>query len=539
MEITSISSLWNKYDRKALPLDITLLKEVEEKKCKVKYLYFNGEATINGCVRIYGEYYQNKYPNGASVIIMNDAYSLMDRKHVDIFISKGYHVLLLDYAGKRDGKGYFTIYTPSLSLANFFENENCLTKTDVKLKTTCWYIWTTVMLRGITLLESFSETNPKKINVFGEKLGAFQVWKAVYVEPNICCGIALNNSGFVSLPFSEDEDFYYQTCLNNLTYAQQCEVPVLIQISTNAEDNSLDYMNDLYLVIKNSKCKFSISERSNNETGFYQKDNVEIFMNYYNFGKTILPYYPEIKPFMKDHYLYYDVTVDKSMDMEKIELFASQGNKNDAYKNWHSYSLEKSGDNYIAKVLVPNNKEEMKAFVNVKYKNSLSVSSEIVTNIPFLMGVKSTPITKSRLIYTSEYGLDEWTSKVGFAQDEPIVKMRRGIKGISGVTSTSNSLTTYKLGDPSFSGVNKNILQILFYSPNNQDITFTVTTQEGKNFRDYIFKNTFYSNKDWIKFDLYSTFFKSMKGNLESWDNAVSFTIDSQDFIIINSMIWI
>ena len=79
METTSVSSLWERYDRKALPLDVTVLSQKEETLCTIKYLYFNGEGTIYGCTRIYGEYYYNKRPNGASVIVMNDVEALMDR----------------------------------------------------------------------------------------------------------------------------------------------------------------------------------------------------------------------------------------------------------------------------------------------------------------------------------------------------------------------------------------------------------------------------------------------------------------------------
>ena len=100
METMSVSSLWRHYNRKDLPLDVTVLKREEEENCTIEYVFFNGEATLDGCVRVYGEYYKNKTPNGASVIVMNDAETLMDRKHVNLFLARGYHVLLIDYAGE-------------------------------------------------------------------------------------------------------------------------------------------------------------------------------------------------------------------------------------------------------------------------------------------------------------------------------------------------------------------------------------------------------------------------------------------------------
>lgn len=539
METMSVSSLWSNYDRKALPLDTTVLKRAEEENCTIEYVFFNGEATVDGCVRVYGEYYKNKNPNGASVIVMNDVEMLMDRKHVDLFLERGYHVLLLDFAGERKEKGYFTIYPKPLKRANYFQNPATLTDTENKLKTTCWYVWATVMLRGITFLESKSETDATKINLFGEKLGAFQVWKTAFVESGVCCAIVLNNSGYVSLPFSEDANFNYQTCLDNSSYAQQVKVPVLIQVTTNASDNSIDYMNALYGMVSNPNCKFSISERSDNQMGYRQWDNVKLFMDHYNFGQGKLPHFPEIKPIQKDHQLYYEVKCDQSLQIEHIEVFASQGIDNDAYKNWRSYTPEIDGEIYRVRVNVPSNKQEMSAFVNIKYKDSLCVSSDIVKNIPYLMGVNATPIKSSRLLYTSEYGLDEWTSNKGLVNGESALRMKRGYHSINGVTSLSNSLTTYKLGDPSYSGAGKSILQIMLYSRSNQNLSFSITRRIKDTFKKYYYITTLYAHNDWVKLDLSATNFKSLDGMNEDWENIVCITIDSEEPIIINSMLWV
>ena len=539
MDAMSVANLWRNYDRKALPLNTAVIKTKDEENCTIEYVFFNGEAIVDGCVRVYGEYYKNKTPNGASVIVMNDVENPLDRKHVDLFLGRGYHVLLLDYAGEREEKGYFTVYPNSLKRANYYKNPQTLVDTETKLKTTCWYVWATVMLRGITFLESKEETDPKKINLFGEKMGAFQVWKTAFVEPGICSAIVLNNSGYVSLPFSEEANFNYQTCLTNFVYAQQLNVPVLIQVSTNAADNSIDYMNDLYINTSNQKCKFSISERSDNQVGPLQWDNIKIFMSYYNFGEGELPHFPEIKPVKDNHELYYEVTPDKSIEIENVEIFVSQGIAHNAYKNWRSYKPEKWGDIYRVKVTVPNNKQEMSAFVNVKYKNSLSVSSEIVKNIPLLMGVNSTPIKTSRLLYTSEYGLDEWTSNVGMNTGESVLKIKRGYHGISGVTSSTNSLTTYKLGDPSYSGAGKTLLQMMIYSKCNQDISLIITRRNKDTFKKFYYTKTVYAHNDWVKLDLSATDFKSLDGMNEDWENIVCLTIESEEALIINSLLWV
>ena len=63
MDAMSVSSLWRNYDRKAVPLHTTVIKSEEEENCTIEYVFFNGEVTLDGCVRVYGEYYKNKTPN--------------------------------------------------------------------------------------------------------------------------------------------------------------------------------------------------------------------------------------------------------------------------------------------------------------------------------------------------------------------------------------------------------------------------------------------------------------------------------------------
>jgi hypothetical protein len=155
------------------------------------------------------------------------------------------------------------------------------------------------------------------------------------------------------------------------------------------------------------------------------------------------------------------------------------------------------------------------------------------------MGVNSTPIKTSRLLYTSEYGLDEWTSNVGLATGESVLKMRRGYHGITGVSSISNSLTTYKLGDPSYNGAGKSLLQMMVYSKRNQEVSFIITRRIKDTFKKYYYTKIIYAHNDWVKIDLTATDFKSLSGMNEDWANVVAITIESEDQLIINSMLWV
>ena len=53
MELITAKTLWKDYDPRNIPLDETVLITEYNEKYSVKHVYFNGEATGDGCTRIY------------------------------------------------------------------------------------------------------------------------------------------------------------------------------------------------------------------------------------------------------------------------------------------------------------------------------------------------------------------------------------------------------------------------------------------------------------------------------------------------------
>ena len=127
MELITAQALWKDYDLRALPLSETVLSIEHKERYTIEYIYFNGEATVDGCTRIYAQLYTpSSIPSGASVVLMNDVDEPFDTTYVDLLVSCGYTVLVVDYAGKRD-EGRHTLYPQSLSYANYFgiDSEQC------------------------------------------------------------------------------------------------------------------------------------------------------------------------------------------------------------------------------------------------------------------------------------------------------------------------------------------------------------------------------------------------------------------------------
>lgn len=539
MELFTTATLWKNYNRKSQDLDVTVIKQEDSGNCSIKYVYFNGDRCADGCPRIYARYSLSSRSNGAAVVLMNDVEDVFDNTYCDMLLEKGYNVLTIDYVGKRAAELY-TVYPYSLRMSNYFEYPDTVLTLPDNPKESCWYVWATLMLRGITFLEAQPETTGR-ISVFGVKYGAFQTWKTVFVDKTPACGVALFNSGYLpGLKLDGIRQLQYNTCIDNMPYASEVNVPMLICAASNAKDDSIEYMSDLYNGIKDSNCVFSVAERRCNELNVAQLDNIGIFMGYYNLGINTMPEQPILSVRESEHGLYYDIKADESLPIEDVKLYVSQGDMPFAYRNWHIQPVTPVSDGiYIARVNVSVPKEQICAFVTAKYKGTISASSELLSNVPFLLNVYATPAGKSPLLYSVNDGLDDWTvlrSGDGITCD-PIVS--EGAYGIKGITSPYNSLTTFKFGEFKYRFDNKTFMQVTAYVEGDVHIKINITVKMGQEFVDFIYAKRVVGYKEWVKINLTPDEFRGGGTRLENFGNISCFTIESDATLLINSIIMV
>lgn len=541
MELITAHTLWKDYNLKILPLNETVLKTDVTEKYSVKHVYFNGEATGDGVTRIYARLYSPAcIPTGASVVLMNDVDDPFDTTFIDVLTDCGYTVLALDYAGKRDGDGKFTIYPESLSAANWFSENGGAKKITANPKLSCWYVYATVMLRGYTYLESQPDLDKTKISFFGVRRGAFQVYKAAFVRPDAACAIALFNSSYVEgLDLNSVDAMSYNTCLSNNIYAPLLTVPTYILESSNNRENSLFTTGALYSTASES-CNLFIAEHSDNTLTSVQLNSLIAFINGVCFSHSELPKAAELNAVNSDRALYYEIYLPNPEDAEEVNLFYSHGDVGGAYRYWSKPALERVSENeYICKADVYVLKDETSAFVNVRYKNGIILSSEIITKIPYMMGVSAKEIVKSRLVYDTDMGTDDWlimNASVGKSYE---LSISTGGNGISGITSSANTLSTLKIGDENTSGERDSLLQLLVYSFSLQTLTITVTCKNEHGTSSYSALKRPEAYEEWTKITLSASEFKSHDGPMQGWDKAVCITISGEDKLLVNSLLWI
>ena len=540
MELFTIATLWKNYDRRVQPLDVTVINIEEKEGYTVEYVFFNGDPCADGCARNFSKFYRPRSGNGAGVVLMNDVMDVFDETYVFMLISYGYNVLVVDYVGQRRAELY-TVYPHSLKNSNYFVNPDFTRELPENPKESCWYVWATLMLRGITYLESRSEITGK-ISVFGVRTGAFQVWKAAYVDSTLACGIALFNSGYIeNLELSGLKQLQYNTCIDNAPYAGDMSVPVLAEVASNAKDNSIEYMSNLSNIIQNQRCFFSIGERCNALLNVDQIDNIKMFIEKYNGGDATLPMQPEIAARESGREFFYDIKVDSSLPIEEVRLFVSQGDMPFSYKNWHKYPVSFVQDGtYIAKINVYAPKEKMCAFVTVKYAGSISVSSELIQNTPFLMKVRPSESARSHLLYSVEDGTDDWTvlsGKEGTGALSPY--MSKGAYNLMGVTSDSNSLSTFKFGEFRYRMPGRTFLQVTIYVENDMRINVAITSRHENDYLTFTYVKHVHGYEEWIKINLQADEFRCGALRLENFDDISCFTIESDGKLLLNSVIMV
>ena len=539
MELVTANQLWNDYEPYALPFNKVELSEDKFDGYSVKHIYFNGEASNLVVARVYARHYVPTLGNDMAVVLMNSVDNEFDETFVFYLLNMGFSVLVPDYTGQKEN-GKYTIYPESQNYANYRSakcNFHNLNFTDPKK--TCWYSYACVMIRSYCYLEK--ECGYKKVGLFGVKEGAFQVYKAGLKLENALFGIALFNSAKVDGIDDNDESeiaTIYNACLATQTYATQLKVPTYIIESSNNREDSLITMSETFGASSESVCMY-IAEHSDNTLSSSQMHSLTSFIQDCVNGIPIKTATPTINPIKSGKELYFEVKIPQDNDVKKVDAYYCYGQKNGKYRNWIKLKLERVSEfEFIAKANTYLLKEEVYAFVNITYANGYCTSSEVIYKIPYLLGVSKRETAKTRLIYQADMGNEVWlVSKSNEVNAEiRVVEDKNGIKGVTGST---NSITTMKIGDEFTAGESDSLLQIFLFSEENQEIEIEVVCREDEHYSTYNCYKKIEVCNEWIKVTVSPEEIKSGNGTMEGWDNAVSITFNSKKTVLINSLLWI
>lgn len=527
MAITSPNNLWRDYDVGALPLNESALSDKTENGIRVREFYFDGFATVDGRVRAYIKLYENADANGV-ILYLGDGQN--DEKAIFELYENGYSVAALDYLGESEISPRFTLYPQSLAACNCRGKSEFIAPDDAL--SSCWFVWTCIARKAVILLKKYCA----ELNIFalGKGLGGSTVYKLAAVDDNIkACATVLNI--LPNIVGEGDSMILYRAALAAVAYAPLTKLPLFLAVASNDENGSFDRMNELAGSTASLK-RYRIVERafSPGITPAYKE--VLGFFDCCAKETEALPR-PSIKAANSDNHLYYNISLNTSPDADEyadkavnVELFTSFFIENPAHRNWTKSKLLGLGDGeFMARIDVLRNEKPVYAFVNVTYESGAIQSSQLLSVIPKMLGIPSQPTTWHRLIYDGSMGKDVWTSPSG----GNVIKTR-GLFDIEGITSDSNSLATFKTGDPLYRAPNGTLLQLLV---SGKAHTINITLLDEDDY--YTCKAELPSSDAWHKLTLSTLDFKGASGPLPDWSHIIMIEFTADDEFIISSLLWV
>ena len=535
--VLSPLSLWKNYDRKVMPLDITVIKENKEAEYLEQFVYFNGEASSNGCTRIFARFLTPQTPTDSVLVIMAEPHQTLESVDCTHILKNNISVLLLDYAGDAFGHNRFTIYPRSLAFSNYDES-TLFAPTETPYQS-CWYIWATVAMRGVTFCE---EKGFSKIGLFGIGYGGAQMIKCAAACQGILGAATLYSPGF--LPPEDDPALLaMRVGINTAAYAACLKAPVFMLCCSNDDDKSLDDISEFCAQSSGYATYFAEPRTSRGRTPRIES-NLEYFFSKMFNGEIQAKLYQNvaIKAAGRENKVYFSLSQSsdnpmanqteqtKPVKFDGGTLYFSQGVKNPTYRNWRAIPLQKAGeDEYFAYTEVFS--EKLFCAYACLERNGFFISTPILKALPATLNVKAVKKEKKRLIYSSEMKIDDF-----FTSDQRVSpQIKEGPFGIEGIAA--NTLNTYKIGNEVYSGGANNTLQLLLYSPTAQEVTISVI--DNDNYNTYSCIKKVCPENDWLKILVSAHDLKSLEGNLSGWDKALFLHIGAKEEVLVNSILWV
>lgn len=523
MEITGTSSLWKDYDITTLPFNTSALSDKTVDGVRVKELYFDGFTTVDGRVRTYIKILEQAEAKGV-ILYMADFDCDNDNDTVKSLYDMGYTVAMLDYLGERDSSARYTLYPKSLSRCKCYNKREFHALSDALCSR--WYIWTCIARKTVKLLR---ETYPEqKLFALGKGLGGSTVYKLASFDDGLTAAATLLNV-LPDVTGTGNPLLVYQAALDNSAYAPITKVPLFMAVASNDKDKSFDDMSEL------AESTVSLEGFRVIERAFADSINIalpqvkEYFDSYLSNPKSI----PEInvKAVNSEGKLYFNINIDNESgaEIESVELFAAFCVENPTHRNWTNIATLKLGNNeYIANVVVLQADKPVYAFVNATLANGCVSSSRLVKILPKSMGIASQPIKYRRVIYDANMGKDVWTSRGGGK-----IELKNGPFEICGVTSSTNSLISFKPSDVLYRTDSDSILQIII-SGKPQTVRIELTEEEEQHYCEFEIPE----GESWHKITLSLRDFKGTNP-LTEWNNITVLEFKATDEIIISSVLWV
>jgi len=560
--ILTPSALWKNFD---LPESVgaNIVQEQNIDDINFSKLILEGRSLKDGKVSIYAELMRSKNATECPAILLVEDFSISNgSKLAKDLVCKGYAVLMVDLAGFAQGKEDYTLYPLSVSYANYETVKENLYSIKKDAKATCWYEWCAVMKYAIKYLKDLPFVT--KVCAFGVSKVATALWQVIGSDHSLDATVIALNYGWIGYkgiykfggkpdPQFDDKMYQFIAGIDSQSYALHIETPTLLLCATNDNDFEVDRAQDTMSKIPQETYRaMHISPNNTDRINYAGYSNALVFFDKYLCNANIeLPKESDIKCDIEDGKIIFEVQTDVecSVKIDKVEVLVAEEKINPALRCYQKIDAKKSENGkYIADYTPYSGAEIIFAYANVVYKNSLSISTNILSKRFSIDQVKGT--FKSNILYSSRIK----NAHSIFAPAKPsikctknfdlvdrgIVREKKGPMGIVG-TTCSGGLLTFAMAGSKYQPKNASMLMLDVYAKEKTSLVVKLISDYFGNKIEYFVNVNLLGGDVWHNVMIEMNKFKTAEGMvLKDYAkiDAIEINVDEGEYLI-NNVLWV
>lgn len=550
--------VWEGFNPVKEPLEVSYVKSTDEGDVHISDMFYTVETVADGKIRGYIRLvFKNSWlENGErhAAVALLPARDRVETEIVKIILDEGYVAALVDYTGESPDKLFCTTYPKSLSYGNLKQAGEHLQKVTESSRDTCFYLWTKVARRAITLLTQQPAVDPSKICIIGEKQGAQTAWQVAGTDGRLHACVPVLGGGYTeyegkfkyshanAIEMTEERKCWLAGSAPQ-AYAQFITCPVYFLTGTNSDCTDFDRAYDILQLVKNQEAVMMACPMANRQMSLAAIDSLGEWLKENLVGEGASHDVPEISFEVTGGKLY--VNVGGSENAVSYRAFYAMGCEDPTGRNWRI--IEQSamtGENrYMYEIPVYDADERIFAFADITFSDGVTVTSKVVTCVPKNEKVTVLAVTKGnleeRVIYDVSSGKDAFIveSKQVFSR-EGMLKIKEGPCGLKGMTAEEGRLVTYKLQESEFSKNKASIIQLHAYCAEKRTIEFCVTL--GSDTAAYVASVELNCLGKWQRITLNVGDFKTTTmRTLKEWSNVKKLEIVNAENVLFNNFLWV
>lgn len=551
-KILTTTQLWNNYDPYSEPLRPSYLQFKDEHDCNYFEAYINGDSYNSKPVRIFVRGYipKNAKFNANIVFVGDTTFGEANYSYEKSLISSGYGIFTFDYLGISKEQLEYTRYPKEIEFANYCLAKEHLNKAIPNATNTCIFVWSKVLRKVISLVKQL-RGDDTKILLAGYGAGADIAWQVSAVDERVDGIATILNAGWkefsdtpkwsddLNLEFNNERKRWHSACATQ-TYIKFVKCPSLILAASNCSTTSVDRLADTIRLLSDNNVE-TILNISSGQSGSVSKQSHILFYTWLDhITKNVkLPIMPVIKLSESNGKILANITIDKSLDIEKITMHYSYDELDSRLRSWSSQLISAQGLKCEIPIYEPT--KYIFSYVTIEYKNGYEISSvPVFYPLDDKKAYQRKQIKKSRIIYQTSFGIFPWlveNTSAFLANHE--AKIDIGPLGICGITSDVGDLSTYTIGEYKYKSDNQNLLQFDAASETSKSIEVCIIAGEVGHFEEYYAKVDIHENK-WTKCSLKLSDFKTKNlVPLKEWGNVKKLTFKNVNKTLFNNIIWV